>query len=102
MSHQVQKSFQKSIAVLLLSSFALFAILFQLNGNNQMSAFLVGLPILIAGIVSICGVVDSLYCVGEPNHWKKVTAFVIHLSMVVILLTFIVANIEDIVHLFGF
>ena len=96
MKQQIHKSFQKSVAVLILAAIAISTIVIKPSANYEVSAFLIGLPILLAGVISIFGTIDALECIRAPNCWKKTVAFMVNFAMVTVLFIVIITNIEDI------
>ena len=91
----ILKSYRIGLVNLGLLMIAIISIVLFKN-NSDASAFLVGLPLLIAGILAIIGTVQVVKGRKEGRNFKFFFALVINLTSAALLLFLIVANLLDV------
>ena len=85
-----ERSYQVSKLILVLLTFAAFAIM--ININPVISRYLFGLPIVVSGLLGIYGSIFIIKGLDEPNNEKKIIATTVNFAMVLLILTILISN----------
>lgn len=93
---RTRNAFKLALVVSVLLSVAFTSIIFKLN-----SGFLVGLPIFLAMILSMIGVVYLIAAFKEPWNAEKWVAIIVHFGVLFITALLILANVGDIIRTFS-
>lgn len=101
MNHKyINKSYQLGLINAALILIALLSILF-LNKNIDINAFLVGLPIFLAGVLSINGCRYLFVGRREKKDYKFYIALIFNMSIAALFILFIIGNVIDMLKAFS-
>ena len=90
------KSFIYSIIGLLLILFSIGLLIITFTSNNSLYSLISGGLILVASILAIIGLQQSIKGIKEHNTFKKIVGLVLNSAIVALLLFIIGANFYDI------
>ena len=89
-TYYTDRSYQVSKLILFLLTFS--ALTIMINIQPDISRYLFGLPIVIAGVLGVFGAYILYKGRDEPTNEKKLVALVVHSAMVILILTILVSN----------
>ncbi len=93
---QTNRSFRTAIINIILISVAIFFSILGKGKNSDTSAFFVGLPILVTGILGIVGTFQVIKALKEGWSVKLLVALFINAGLALLFMAAIVMNIMDI------
>ncbi len=89
-NYYTDRSYKVSKLILFLLTFSALTIV--VNVSPDISRYLFGLPIVVAGILGIFGAYILYKGRNEPINEKKLVALVVHTAMVLLILTILISN----------
>lgn len=89
-NYYTDRSYKVSKLILFLLTFSALTIV--VNIQSDISRYLFGLPIIVAGILGIFGAYILYKGRREPTNEKKLVALVVHSAMVILILTILISN----------
>ena len=89
-TYYTERSYRVSKLILALLTFS--ALTIMVNIQPEISRYLFGLPIIIAGLLGIFGAYILYKGRNEPTNEKKLVALVVHTAMVILILTILISN----------
>ena len=89
-TYYTDRSYKVSKLILFLLTFS--ALTIMVNIQPDISRYLFGLPIVIAGLLGIFGAYILYKGRNEPTNEKKLVALVVHSAMVLLILTILISN----------
>jgi hypothetical protein len=89
-TYYTDRSYKVSKLILFLLTFSALTIV--INIQPEISRYLFGLPIIVAGLLGIFGAYILYKGRNEPTNEKKLVALVVHSAMVILILTILVSN----------
>ena len=92
----IEKSFRKSLVVLGLVFISLISILISKINYFKILDLFIGLPILIASVFGIIGLIQGLKGLKEKRTKKMVFSLLINFAMVVAFVLMLISTIKDI------
>ncbi len=89
------RSFKLAMIVLILFAIAIVGVFAISKESTDASALLIGLPIMVAGVLSVIGCWHSIKSFKEPRTGKKYLGLFIHFASACLFGALIVANVMD-------
>ena len=89
-NYYTDRSYKVSKLILFLLTFSALTIV--VNIQSDISRYLFGLPIIVAGILGIFGAYILYKGRREPTNEKKLVALVVHSAMVILIITILISN----------
>ena len=97
---KIDKSFKIGVVTLALVLIALVSIIIGKNKDLDFSAILIGLPLFLAGLLSIVGTIQFFRGLKETKSFRYFFSMVINIGMVILLVCLILANVIDAISIF--
>ena len=94
MNLNTKRSFKLAVIGLVLLLFSI--IITALNLNQVTLSIIVGILIISSFVIAITGLISSLKSLKEPNTFQKIFGLIINLSITVVIILIIIANVIDI------
>ncbi|MDH7911900.1 hypothetical protein [Winogradskyella sp. SYSU M77433] len=94
MNLNTKRSFKLAVIGLVLLLFSI--IITALNLNQGTLSIIVGILIISSFVIAVTGLISSLKSLKEPNTFQKIFGFIINLSITIVIILIIIANVIDI------